>query len=210
MTEEIAVVGDIHGNSAALSGMLRMLSDWEGLLVFTGDYVNRGPDSAGVIQLLIDLSTGRPNTFFVAGNHDVALRDAIASGKLFSLLSMGGAPTIKSYVETPKGDVGEQLRRSVPRDHIEFLSRLLPSFTHNRLVVTHGSNDPISDQAGDQYHVYGHVPTADGKPRIGAHSAAIDTGCGLSAGGRLTCFFWPARVAKQVDAQGVEVTTDRE
>jgi hypothetical protein len=207
MTEEVAVVGDIHGNSAALRGMLHLLTAWEGLLVFAGDYVNRGPDSAGVIQLLVDLSTDRSNTFFVAGNHDVALRDAIASGNLLSFLSMGGAATIKSYVEAPRGDVGEQLRHSVPPDHIEFLDKLLPSFTHDRLVVAHRSNDPIFDQTGDQYQVYGHVPTADGKPRIGAQSAAIDTGCGSWPDGRLTCFFWPARIAKQVDAQGVELTT---
>lgn len=210
MTKEIAVVGDIHGNSSALSGMIRMLSNWTGLLVFSGDYVNRGPDSAGVIELLVELSTRRTGTFFVAGNHDLALRDAIASGNVFPLLSMGGAPTIKSYIEAPKGDVGEQLRQKVPPSHIRFLNQLLPSFTHNLLTVTHKSNDSIDTQPGNPYRVYGHIPTSNREPRIGTHSAAIDTGCGLSADGRLTCFFWPSRTAKQVDADGVEVRTTPE
>lgn len=205
MTKGVAVVGDIHGNSAALSGMLGVLSDWEGLLVFSGDYVNRGPDSAGVIQLLVELSASRPDTLFIAGNHDVTLRDAIASGNVFPLLSMGGAPTIKSYVEVPRGDVGEQLRQKVPPSHIAFLDKLLPSFTHGHLVVTHSPDDSVVDQAGGLYRVYGHIPTADQRPRIGDRSASIDTGCGVTPDGRLTCFFWPARTAMQVDAEGVEV-----
>lgn len=207
MIDEVAVIGDIHGNSAALRGMLRVLNDWTGVLVFTGDYVNRGPDGAGVIELLVDLSVRRPDTFFIAGNHDVALREAIASGKVFPLLSMGGATTIKSYVESPKGNVGEQLRQSVPPRHRAFLDRLLPWFMDDRLAVAHGPNDPIFDQVGDRYRVYGHVPILDGRPKIGNRSAAIDTGCGTSTDGRLTCFFWPARIARQVDARGVELTT---
>lgn len=202
MTGQIAVIGDTHGNSAALSAMLRLLDGWTGALVFTGDYVNRGPDSAGVIELLVDLSARRSNTFFIAGNHDVALRDAIASGKVFPLLSMGGATTIRSYIESPKGNVGEQLRKSVPPRHIEFLDGLLPWFIDDRVAVAHGPNDPIFVQAANHYHIHGHVPTADFRPRIGRTSAAIDTGCGSSAGGRLTCFFWPERTYWQVDAVG--------
>lgn len=207
MTDEVAVIGDIHGNSAALRGMLHALSDWEGVLVFAGDYVNRGPDSAGVIQLLVDLSSKRPHTFFIAGNHDSSLRAAIHSGDVFPLLSMGGAPTIKSYVGVPRGNVAEQLRLSVPRAHIDFLDRLLPSFTHGRLAVAHTPDDPIFDKAGVQYRVYGHEPTQDRRPRIDSDFAAIDTGCGLSPEGRLTCLFWPSQIVKQIDADGNEVAT---
>lgn len=205
MSGEVAVVGDIHGNPNALAGMLRLLNDWTGDLVFTGDYVNRGPDPAGVVQILVDLSATRPNTYFVAGNHDVALRAAIASANVFPLLAMGGAPTIKSYVQSPKGNVGEQLRTSVPPSHIEFLDDLRPWFMNEGLVVAHDPNDPIFLQAANRYRVHGHVPTADRRPDIGEFEAAIDTGCGSSFDGRLTCFFWPACAAKQVDHRGVEL-----
>jgi serine/threonine protein phosphatase 1 len=207
MTRELAVIGDVHGNSTALTGMLRLLSGWPGLLVFTGDYVNRGPDTAGVIQLLVDLAASGRETYFVAGNHDVAFYDAVTSGDLFPLLSMGGAAAVKSYVEDPKGDVGQQLRELVPQSHIEFLRVLLPLFVCDGLAVTHRWNDPIPDQWSDHYRVHGHTPTADRKPHIGAHSAAIDTGCGLSTDGPLTCFLWPMRTARQVDARGVEITS---
>lgn len=206
MTSEVAVIGDIHGNSAALTGMLRLLEDWPGLLVFTGDYINRGPDSAGVIQLLVDLSAGGRETHFVAGNHDVAFYDAVTTGKLFPLLSIGGAAVIKSYVQDPTGDVGQQLRTLVPQSHLEFLRGLLPSFVYDGLAVTHRRNDPLRDNGPDLYRVYGHSPTADGKPRIGARSAAIDTGCGLSTDGPLTCFLWPTRSALQVDASGSKLS----
>jgi len=207
MTREVAVIGDVHGNRAALTGMLRLLSQWRGLLVFTGDYVDRGPDSAAVIELLVDLSASGRETYFVAGNHDVAFRDAVITGKLFPLLSMGGATAIKSYVEDPKGDVGQQLRELVPESHMDFLRGLLPLFVCDSLVVTHRRNDPVPDRLSDHYRVYGHTPTADRKPRIGTRSAAIDTGCGLSTDGPLSCFLWPMRTAMQVDAQGVEIAT---
>lgn len=206
MTREVAVIGDIHGNSEALTGMLRLLSKWPDLLVFTGDYVNRGPDSAGVIQLLVDLSASGREAHFVAGNHDVAFYDAVTSGNLFPLLSVGGATAIKSYVRDPRGDVVQQLRTLVPQSHLEFFRKLVPSFELNGLAVTHRRNDPVRDKGRDYYRVFGHTPTADGRPHIGAHSAAIDTGCGLSTDGPLSCFLWPARSTVQVDARGAEIT----
>lgn len=205
MTNKIAVVGDIHGNSAALTGMLQLLNDWEGALVFSGDYVNRGPDSSGVIQILLDLSTTRPNTFFIAGNHDLAFRSAIRSGSLFRLLTMGGARTVQSYIGSPKGNLGEQLRQRVPAQHIAFLDNLIPWYTNSCLAVAHRPNDPIFTKVRNHYRVYGHIPTNDLRPQISHNSAAIDTGCGSSPDGRLTCFYWPLRIARQVDANGVEI-----
>ncbi|MUL77220.1 metallophosphoesterase [Mycolicibacterium sp. CBMA 226] len=202
MTDQIAVIGDIHGNSDALSAMLRVLRDWKGLAVFAGDYVNRGPNSAEVIQLLVDFSVARSDTVFIAGNHDLAFREALASGEIFPFLSMGGAMTVKSYIRSPKGNVGEQLRKSIPMHHVEFLDRLHPWFVGDSLAVAHDPSDPIFEQVGDRYRVYGHIPTADRLPRVGPSSAAIDTGCGSFADGRLTCFLWPDRSFRQVSVTG--------
>ncbi|MDO3066935.1 metallophosphoesterase [Mycobacteroides abscessus] len=207
MTIDVAIVGDIHGNSTALKGMLSRLSNWTGNLVFIGDYVNRGTDSAGVIQLLADLSKSRPNTFFIAGNHDTAFLEAVNSGHLFPFLSIGGAATVRSYVKTPKGDVGDQLRRNVPKSHVEFLNGLIPSYKFGNLVVAHDRKDTIFQQESDSYQVYGHTPTDDGKPHITANAAGIDTGCGLSDDGPLTCFFWPSQITIQIDPLGTEITT---
>ena len=42
-------------------------------MVFLGDYVDRGPDSRAVLELLTHLQRSRPNTHFICGNHDFAL-----------------------------------------------------------------------------------------------------------------------------------------
>ncbi|MGW6697243.1 metallophosphoesterase [Nocardia sp. NPDC055049] len=208
MTVEYGIIGDVHGNISALRGLLRRLVEWRGILIFTGDYVNRGPDSFEVIQTLVNLANDRPDTVFLAGNHDIVFRDAIRSGSLSVLLRMGGAPTVKSYVETPGIDVAQQLRESIPADHLTFLSSLRASYiSADGLAVTHGPADHLPGSANSRYHIYGHVPNIDLLPRIGATSAGIDTGCGTLKSGRLTCLFWPSLTAIQVDAFGGNVTS---
>ncbi|MFD3813235.1 metallophosphoesterase [Rhodococcus sp. NPDC058639] len=202
MNEKVAIIGDIHGNRAALTGILGLLDDWKWAIVFVGDYVDRGNDSAGVIDDLIDLSKSRDDTHFIAGNHDLAMKEAISSGNLFPFLSIGGATTIKSYVSTPREKVIEQLRQAVPDSHLEFLRNLIPCFVTREISVAHTSDDPIFEQSGSRYRVYGHTPTDDRRPRITENFAAIDTGCGSLPDGRLTCFLWPERGTLQVDATG--------
>ena len=71
------IIGDVHGMRLALEALLAGISaqDEEPRLIFAGDYVNRGPDSRGVINLLLKL----PNASFVRGNHDDIL-DIILHG----------------------------------------------------------------------------------------------------------------------------------
>jgi serine/threonine protein phosphatase 1 len=202
MNDEVAVIGDIHGNRAALMGILGLLDNWAGAIVFVGDYINRGADSAGVIDELIELSESRADTYFIAGNHDIAMRDAITSGNLFPFLSIGGAATIKSYVSTPTGRVVEQFRQAVPDLHLDFLHKQINYFETDDMSVAHMPDDPVFKRSGDRYRVYGHIPTGDCLPKITESFAAIDTGCASVPGGRLTCFLWPDRVALQVDESG--------
>lgn len=74
------VIGDVHGMRLALEGLLDAIAkrDPSPKLIFAGDYVNRGPDSQGVIKLLLTLE----NASFVRGNHDDIL-DIILHGKGF-------------------------------------------------------------------------------------------------------------------------------
>ena len=74
------IVGDIHGMLTPLTGLVNAVSDvdpdpqW----LFVGDYVNRGPDSKGVIEFLINL----PNARYCRGNHD-DIFDLILNGQCF-------------------------------------------------------------------------------------------------------------------------------
>src|SRR5690349_5925444 len=69
------IIGDVHGCSAELFELLRMLESTteQRMLVFVGDLVNRGPDPAGVLEKVMALcNAGR--ALCVLGNHDDQLR----------------------------------------------------------------------------------------------------------------------------------------
>ena len=77
MNTKLAFVGDVHGNISALRGI------WNALLlgdvahvIFLGDYINKGPCSAEVLQDLLSYADEGRATF-LAGNHELALLDAL-------------------------------------------------------------------------------------------------------------------------------------
>ncbi|HEU4751584.1 MAG TPA: metallophosphoesterase family protein, partial [Armatimonadota bacterium] len=99
------VIGDIHGHLRQLRGLLSQVR-WEAApgdaLVFVGDYIDRGPDSRGVVDLVIDQVNGDwdgPVTP-LKGNHEVLMLDFLAGSPLYEpdvWLSNGGEETIASY-----------------------------------------------------------------------------------------------------------------
>ncbi len=200
MTERIAIIGDIHGNVDALTGLLARVGAEFDQLVFVGDFVDRGPNSAGVIQLLLDLPTS-PRSIFIAGNHDTAFLECLEDGSLVPFLAIGGAKTISSYVSSVEADVLAQLRRTVPKQHVEFLRSLRRDYRHEELLVTHAPDQEV-DKSDVGFHVFGHVPQPALVPKIAQRWAAIDTGCGTLPDGRLSCLVWPTLEVIQVDAAG--------
>ena len=73
MSEPLYVIGDIHGQLAELQRVLALVEADGGAqarIVFLGDYTDRGPDSKGVIELLIDARDAGRDWHFLKGNHD--------------------------------------------------------------------------------------------------------------------------------------------
>ena len=73
--ERVFVIGDLHGCVKEPEILLRHLESSEGLkesdlVIFLGDYIDRGPDSKGVIDLMLDFRTRFPKTRFLKGNHE--------------------------------------------------------------------------------------------------------------------------------------------
>lgn len=205
MNRNTAVVGDIHGNVSALVGLLRLIEGRFSRLVLVGDYVNRGTESAAVIQTLADRSAARAELICIAGNHDLAFLRCLEAGELSAFLRVGGAATINSYISAPEPDVLAQLRRSVPTRHVEFLRNLRPSFAKDGLLVTHSPGNADSHSEAPYFHIFGHVPQGDFAPKVTQTWAAIDTGCGTFPDGRLTCLAWPSLEVIQVDSAGREI-----
>ncbi|MCB0378631.1 MAG: serine/threonine protein phosphatase, partial [Bdellovibrionales bacterium] len=113
-------IGDIHGCADELESLIEQLPiDDNTHLVFLGDYVDRGPNSKKVIQMVIDLKK-RCDVIALKGNHEAMMLDFLkdpssVSAGLFIL--NGGSATLASY------STGSE-KFHIPDDHLEFLESL--------------------------------------------------------------------------------------
>jgi serine/threonine protein phosphatase 1 len=129
-------IADIHGCSHALASILRAIDPQPHDSVITlGDYCNRGMDSKGVLDTLIELSK-RCRLIPILGNHDEMMLKAKTSRSAFRhFLEFGGIETLDSY-----GDSGQI--SLVPKEHFNFLESCLPWFENDTHFFTHGNYDP--------------------------------------------------------------------
>ncbi|MCA8902179.1 MAG: serine/threonine protein phosphatase [Hyphomonas sp.] len=129
--ELICAIGDIHGEAGRLDALHAAIFDHHRLLypearltlVHLGDYVDRGPDSCGVIETLMKLE-GRDDltSICLKGNHEEMMLDALIAGETDGMwMRSGGAETMASYhrrdfPEVPKGH--RNWLKSLPVHHI--------------------------------------------------------------------------------------------
>lgn len=131
-------IGDVHGRADLLRELLaaidhddRTRGDADTQVIFLGDLIDRGPDSAEVIDIAIDMRDRQPSTRFLMGNHEeVFLR--VLNGDVDTLgffLNIGGRETLMSYGidgEMIDGatddDLLDAMVRHVPASHRDFLA----------------------------------------------------------------------------------------
>ncbi|MBI5165297.1 MAG: serine/threonine protein phosphatase [Magnetospirillum sp.] len=165
----VYAVGDVHGRTDLLDLLLARMAEEVAVdrperlvVVFLGDYVDRGPDSRGVVERL---AAGPPSGplagaewVCLRGNHeDFLLRflDGGADGKAWCY--NGGLETVRSYAGAiPDGLEGDMaalqllLSRALPPAHLRFLSRLKLSWSEGDYVFVHAGVRPgvaLEDQA---------------------------------------------------------------
>jgi serine/threonine protein phosphatase 1 len=142
----LAAIGDIHGERAKLTNLLRKLPE-EAKLVFLGDYIDRGPDSAGTLADLIALRKRRPETVFLRGNHDEMMLDAgdffdpnlesdLSYDQVSNWFAWGGTETLASY----PGE--EPWYRRVPESHWQFLEETEPEYREGPFIFVHAGLVP--------------------------------------------------------------------
>ena len=197
MNDETAFVGDIHGNLDALRGLVEALGGRAAPhMVLLGDYINKGPQSRGVMDELVARSESGSATL-LAGNHEEALLEALDSENLMSFLKMGGAMTIRSYVGARvRPDVLKDFRASFPPEHLDVLRRMPQTWESYDVIARHVPPDVFTHK----FRISAHVPVG-ALPKIEHDSAQLDTGCGTGSG-RLTALLWPSLDYIQVDARG--------
>lgn len=148
-SRKIFAIGDIHGCYDKLAAMMKILP-WDrdngDLLLFIGDYIDRGPRSRDVLDLLVDLKSKGGEFAFLKGNHEKMLLDYYIQQKDQMLyVANGGAETIASYVE---GAIGRKAF-VLPEEHLEFLLSLKSYHETDDYVFVHaGLRDgiPIEEQ----------------------------------------------------------------
>jgi serine/threonine protein phosphatase 1 len=211
--ELIYAIGDIHGRYDLLKELTALiLEDWKGhgqgrrpLLIFCGDYVDRGPHSAAVVEALIWLQQrGDIQACFLKGNHEAALMrfldNPMDSAGWFRF---GGVETLQSYgVAAPAPDdpaacfrARAELLQRMPSSHLHFLERLELMLVVGDYAFVHAGVQPGVDLRGQREEdllwirqefledegpfekmiVHGHSWTGD-KPQFLPHRIGVDTG----------------------------------
>lgn len=134
----VYAVGDIHGRLDLLDDLLERIeldddgrNPAETLVIFLGDLIDRGPESAQVVQRLLELSQRSGQVRFLLGNHEEVFLKALAGekGAMPFFLKIGGKETVLSYGVTEDAyrrasyeELTEQLQQLVPQSHIDFLN----------------------------------------------------------------------------------------
>ncbi|HVT79439.1 MAG TPA: metallophosphoesterase family protein [Phycisphaerae bacterium] len=215
MAGRLLAIGDIHGCLAQFDALIGAVgltpSDH---LILLGDYVDRGPESAGVLRRIVRLS-GTHRLSCIQGNHEEMMMQAREGGQRFrEWLLNGGDATMASYGGT-RGTI-----KDVPAEHWRFLETKLVDYVETEShIFVHASAYPdmnmdeqpdfmlrwercdnIQAHQSGKVIVCGHTPQRDGSPLNMGHAICIDThACGH---GVLTCLEAKSGKVWQADENG--------
>ena len=214
----IYAIGDIHGRADLLRIMLEKVGADQrqrpvdrSILLFIGDYIDRGPSSREVLDVLLECR-GTSESVFLKGNHETFISRFLGDPAVLSEWRLwGGLETLLSYRLKPtfspdereRTRLSEELARAIPIHHRAFLNSLQPSFRCGGFLFAHAGirpGVPVADQVekdllwiredflGSEapfgvFVVHGHTPVR--APEMRSNRLNIDTGA--FATGRLTC-----------------------
>ena len=211
------VIGDIHGRLDLLDRVIAAIQhdvemhDSHALTVTLGDYIDRGPNSRGVLDRLIAKPFPTPH-IALKGNHEVLLESFLADPMVGQhWRRLGGLETLHSYGVPVSGlmvgknydEAADRLREAMPAEHLEFLQSLKTSHSHGKYFLCHAGvrpGVPLARQSDEdllwirdeflsskmnfgKVVVHGHTPVE--APEVLPNRINVDTGA--FATGQLTC-----------------------
>jgi serine/threonine protein phosphatase 1 len=214
----VYAIGDIHGRADLLEGLLLQIDadctrypSSRPIVVFLGDYIDRGPASKRVLDLLLRCAQTK-ETVFLKGNHETFVHRFLSEPTILDEWRLcGGLETLVSYGLEPSfnPDAAEQTQLAkelavyMPKQHLEFLETLDLSFGCGDFLFVHAGirpGVPIRKQKEEdllwireeflscedrfeKFIVHGHTPV----PTPDIRSSRINIDTGAFATGRLTC-----------------------
>lgn len=172
MAERHIAIGDIHGCRKTLAHLLEEViqTDKEDTLYFVGDYIDRGPDSKGVIDYIMTLKEDKYKIITLKGNHEEILENARYDSLLMNnWTKSGGQECLKSF--------GVNHPNDIPKKYFDFINDLeFYKETPFAFLVHGGFNfdapNPFEDREAMLWLRDMKVDTAitDGKPVIHGHT----------------------------------------
>ena len=130
------VIGDIHARPHLLDQLMRNVP-WDARqdkIVFLGDFIDRGPNARGVLDLIMSLASDNPNVIALRGNHEQMLLDCLDYGDLQWLIpENGGLSTLQAY-GLDLAELNDISDIKLPEEHVEFL-RSLPVFHEDESAI---------------------------------------------------------------------------
>jgi serine/threonine protein phosphatase 1 len=214
----VYAIGDIHGRADLLRALHQLIHEdaYErqaprNVVVYLGDYVDRGPASAEVIDILLDEPLPGFERVHLAGNHEDTIIRFLSDTSVAGMwLEYGGAATLHSYGVKPpaKSDAElrraqEELRESIPERHLRFMRELKLTHCEGDWFFVHAGVKPgvplEAQQPKDALWIRGeflgceddfgkivvHGHTVTQEPDVRRNRIGIDTGAFMS--GCLTC-----------------------
>jgi serine/threonine protein phosphatase 1 len=214
----VYAIGDIHGRADLLEALLQQIDvdcthypSSRPIVVFLGDYIDRGPASKAVLDLLLGCERTK-ETVFLKGNHETFVHRFLSEPTILDEWRLcGGLETLMSYGLKPsinpdtaeQAQLAEELARAMPNQHLEFLESLDLSFSCGDFLFVHAGIRPgvpirkqkeedllwireeflFYEDRFEKFIVHGHTPVPT--PDIRPNRINIDTGA--FATGRLTC-----------------------
>lgn len=204
-------IGDIHGRLDLLQQLhdkiIQDAAPFQGriIIVYLGDYIDRGPESKAVIDYLLSRPFPRFECHFLMGNHEQVLLEFLLSANTPNAMlwiNFGGLSTLASYGVTVNGiphasqlaEIRQTLQQKIPQSHIHFLQQLKPCFEIDDYYFVHAGIRPgvklKQQQLEDQLWIRApflnhrrhhdkmivHGHTVTETPDIQANRIGIDTG----------------------------------
>ncbi|MEL7232479.1 MAG: metallophosphoesterase family protein [Pseudomonadota bacterium] len=207
-------IGDVHGEAARLRDLHAQIYDFHEAcypndikhIVHVGDYVDRGPNSRGVIETLMAMEATSPETVTnLMGNHEEMMLNAYRDVDVGFWLRNGGDSAMASY--------GLSDPAQLPVAHMDWIASLPTTFVPEGrdLIFVHAGVDPrtypdddivkrrwmrgsrffdtakwVSPALEGMRVVHGHTPTHDAQPDVTPDGRRINLDTGAAFGGALT------------------------
>ena len=214
----VYAIGDVHGcqglaqKAEDLIGADSDCSPDSAAIIYLGDLVDRGPDTAFLLDLMLARKSKEPKRYFIRGNHEAMMEAFLEDpGDHMNWLDFGGYETLNSYGilnrldalhRMRSKDLANLLATSVSHTHKAFLSEMIDAVDATGFFFCHAGVDPdkpLAEQENASLHwarnrfmaheggfektiVHGHTPIK--APVHAKGRVSIDTGAYLT--GRLT------------------------